>query len=106
MDNTGKSLRDDGIELALANSSEDFKAHYQQTMAQFFATIRVGGTFRIEEGHSLLKLRPHHPNALGANSSGFIKPKLKEGSVIEAAFVTSDRPANHATRTRVYQRIR
>lgn len=104
--NEGKARRDAGIALVVGNAKEEYRAHYRQTMAQFFATIRVGGTFRIEEGHDMLKLAPHVAQATSGLSSGFIRPKLDDGSVVDVDTTTSSRRKNNATRTRVYRRVR
>jgi hypothetical protein len=106
MSNEGKRRRDVGIARVVDNEKAEYKAHYHQTMAAFFATIRVGGTFMIEEGHAKLTMKPHHPNAKGGLSNGFINPKLQDGSVIEVLGTASEKPTNNGTYARVYQRIR
>jgi hypothetical protein len=60
----------------------------------------------IEEGHARLTLRPRIPQSLSANSSGFIRRLLDDGIVVCMSQDTSHKPANHATRTRVYRRVK
>jgi hypothetical protein len=54
----------------------------------------------------MLTIPPRIPQSLSANSSAFISKLLDGGDVVINDVQPSGVPANHATRTRVYKRIR
>lgn len=106
MDNEGKTRRDDGIGRALDNVKEEYRNHYRTTMWKWFSTVKVGGTFMLEEGHALLTIPPAIPQQVSALSNGFIKPLLRNGEAELYSQSCSLKPHNNATRTRVYVRLR
>ena len=105
MAHLGKALRDAGISRALDSVKAEYREHYRTVMARWYATVPIGGRFKIEDGHALLGRAPPVPQQMSGLSNAFITPLLDNGQVELFDQQCSDRPANHATRTRVYRRI-
>lgn len=103
------SLRDEGIETAIENSVEQWKAGYERFAAEFYKALSPGDQFTGDQMHryieSHIDAEPHTPHAKGAMFRIFVVPLLQSGQVVVAGYQKSVRASNRSHYYRVYQRV-
>ena len=95
---TGQQLREQGQQLVVDNSPEDYKNAAREAIAQL---IESGKPFTADDVHRLIpdELQPHHPNVLPAMLGG----AASAGRIVGDSYRKSGRRTRHASHNKLWR---